>query len=130
MVYYFCFHTSNCLPLEEFLTQLRLGKTGVCRPPKFQTHLKLNGKNRHLPPLPKFQTHLKLKFNTQDVLGERCKKNKNITSVIFALTHTHTPVKTNIFPIFPKRTWKIKLLFGKKGRKTSQECETALTSQF
>ena len=27
--------------------------------------------------------------------------------VSFAFTHTYAPVKTNIFPFFPKRTWKI-----------------------
>ena len=35
---------------------------------------------------------------------ERCKKNKEkkLTGVSFALTHTYTPVKTNIFPFFPQ----------------------------
>ena len=43
------------------------------------------------------------------LLGKGAKKNKEkkLTSVSFALTHTYTPVKTNIFPFFPKRTWKI-----------------------
>ena len=42
-------------------------------------------------------------------IRERCKKKrgKNLTSVSFAFSHTYTPVKTNIFPFFPKRTWKI-----------------------
>ena len=30
------------------------------------------------------------------------KKEKNLTSVSFAFTHTYTPVKTNIFPFFPQ----------------------------
>ena len=29
-------------------------------------------------------------------------KEKKLTSVSFAFTHTHTPVKTNIFPFFPQ----------------------------
>ena len=29
-------------------------------------------------------------------------KEKKLTSVSFALTHTYTPVKTNIFPFFPQ----------------------------
>ena len=33
-------------------------------------------------------------------------KVKKLTSVSFAFTHTYTPVKTNFFPFFPKRTWK------------------------
>ena len=43
------------------------------------------------------------------VLGKGAKKKqgKKLTSVSFAFTHTYTPVKTNIFPFFPKRTWKI-----------------------
>ena len=38
------------------------------------------------------------------LLRERCKKNKEkkLTSVSFAFTHTYTPVKTNIFPFFPQ----------------------------
>ena len=35
------------------------------------------------------------------------KGTKKLTSVSFAFTHTYTPVKANIFPFFPKRTWKI-----------------------
>ena len=34
-------------------------------------------------------------------------KGKVQKNVSFAFTHTYTPVKTNIFPFFPKRTWKI-----------------------
>ena len=30
------------------------------------------------------------------------KKEKNLTSVSFAFTHTYTPVKTNIFRFFPQ----------------------------
>ena len=38
------------------------------------------------------------------IVRERCKKTrkKKLTSVSFALTHTYTPVKTNIFPFFPQ----------------------------
>ena len=41
---------------------------------------------------------------TSVTLRERCQKNKEkkITSVSFAFTHTYTPVKTNIFPFFPQ----------------------------
>ena len=39
--------------------------------------------------------------------GAKKNKEKKPTSVSFAFTHTYTPVKTNIFPFFPKRTWKI-----------------------
>ena len=35
------------------------------------------------------------------------KRRKKLTTVRFAFTHTYTPVKTNSFPFFPKRTWKI-----------------------
>ena len=38
---------------------------------------------------------------------QKKKLKKNLTSVSFAFTHTYTPVKTNIFPFFPKHTWKI-----------------------
>ena len=34
--------------------------------------------------------------------GAKKKKEKNLTSVSFAFTHTYTPVKTNIFPLFPQ----------------------------
>ena len=34
-------------------------------------------------------------------------KEKKLTSVSFAITHTYPPVKTNIFRFFPNRTWKI-----------------------
>ena len=49
------------------------------------------------------QTHKK----SHDILvtpRKRCKKKgkKKLTSVSFALTHTYTPVKTNIFPFFPQ----------------------------
>ena len=39
-----------------------------------------------------------------DGVWERCKKNKEkkLTSVSFAFTHTYTHVKTNIFPFFPQ----------------------------
>ena len=39
--------------------------------------------------------------------GAKKKRKKKLTSVSFAFTHTYIPVKTYIFPFFPKRTWKI-----------------------
>ena len=38
-------------------------------------------------------------------IRERCKKKqgkKKLTNVSSAVTHTYTPVKTNIFPFFPQ----------------------------
>ena len=46
---------------------------------------------------------------TISVKGKVQKKTrkKKLTSASFALKHTYTLVKTNIFPFFPKRRWKI-----------------------
>ena len=43
-------------------------------------------------------------WDKQSHLGKGAKKNKEkkLTSVSFAFTHTYTPVKTNIFPFFPQ----------------------------
>ena len=43
---------------------------------------------------------------------------KKLTSVSFALTHTYTPVKTNIFPFFPPSVHgKLNYCLGKKEKK-------------
>ena len=34
--------------------------------------------------------------------GAKKRKEKKLTSVSFAFTHTYTPLKTNIFPFFPQ----------------------------
>ena len=48
-----------------------------------------------LPPL--------LIFEFSKEVRERCKKKeKKLTNVSFAFTHTYTPVKTNMFPFFPQ----------------------------
>ena len=48
------------------------------------------------------------------------KQGKKLTSVSFALTHTYTPVKTNIFPFFPQAYMEnLAIVWEKRKKKTN-----------
>ena len=58
------------------------------------------------PPAPRGNMSMISKGIHKEKVQKKTRKKK-LTTVSFAFTHTYTPVKTNIFPFFPKRTWKI-----------------------